>query len=206
MEQSVLHFILNLFTALGYGGIVLAMAIESCNIPLPSELIMPLAGFMSTVQGGSHFNLWAAALAGGVGGALGSVVSYEIGAVGGRPLLLRYGRYVLISEHDADRADLFFARHGDPTIFFTRLMPIIRTFISLPAGITRMNLGKFVVYTFVGSFLWCIILGYAGYTLGQHWQDVGGALRKYDVLIAVVIVALIALFIYRHVRRPQTVK
>jgi membrane protein DedA with SNARE-associated domain len=192
--------LMNLFTTFGYAGIILAMAIESCCIPLPSELIMPAAGFLAW-QG--RLGLAGVALAGAVGCVIGSLVAYWIGAVGGRPLLLRYGRYVLISHHDADRADEWFARHGDATIFFTRLMPIIRTFISLPAGIARMDLRKFVVFTFLGSLPWCFILAYAGYKLGQHWRDVGSALHRYDLVVGVAIVALVAWFLYRHLQRPQ---
>ncbi len=142
MDHSISDALLNLFIATGYAGIVIAMAIESCCIPLPSELIMPLAGFLA-FQG--RFNLGGTALAGAVGCVFGSAVAYWIGAVRGRPLLLRYGRYVLISHRDADRADAFFARYGDATIFATRLMPIVRTFISLPAGIARMQFTKFLV-------------------------------------------------------------
>lgn len=192
--------LLNLFTTFGYAGIILAMAIESCCIPLPSELIMPLAGFLAW-QG--RLSLGGVALAGAIGCVLGSLVAYWIGAVEGRPLLLRYGRYVLISQHDADRADEWFARHGDITIFFTRLMPIVRTFISLPAGIARMDLRKFVIFTFLGSLPWCFVLAYAGYKLGQHWRDVGSTLHKYDVVVGVVLAALIAWFIYRHLQRPR---
>jgi len=200
MEHSVAHLILTLFTTLGYGGIVVAMAIESCCIPLPSELIMPLAGFLAFQH---TFNLWGAAVAGAIGCVVGSLIAYGIGARGGRPLLLRYGCYVLISPHDADRADAFFARYGAPAIFLTRLLPIVRTFISLPAGIARMNLGTFVVYTFLGSLPWCLALAFAGYVLGGHWQDVGGVLHWFDLLIAGALVALLALFVYRHVQRPR---
>jgi len=200
MEHGIVQFVLTLFTALGYGGIVVAMAIESCCIPLPSELIMPLAGFLAFQH---RFNLWGAALAGAIGCVLGSLVAYGIGARGGRPLVLRYGRYALISPRDADRADAFFARYGAPAIFLTRLMPIVRTFISLPAGIARMHLGTFVVYTFLGSLPWCLALAFAGYVLGVHWSDVGGTLHRYDLLIAVALVVLLALFVYRHVQRPQ---
>src|SRR5579859_269311 len=140
MSHSLSTTLLNLFVATGYAGIILAMAVESCCIPLPSELIMPLAGFLA-FQG--RFNLGGTAVAGAVGCVVGSTVAYWIGALGGRPLLLRYGRYVLISHRDADRADDFFARYGDVTIFVTRLMPIVRTFISLPAGIARMPFTKF---------------------------------------------------------------
>jgi membrane protein DedA with SNARE-associated domain len=198
LDHSISDALLNLFIATGYAGIVIAMAIESCCIPLPSELIMPLAGFLA-FQG--RFNLGGTALAGAVGCVVGSAVAYWVGAVGGRPLLLRYGRYVLISHRDADRADAFFARYGDATIFATRLIPIVRTFISLPAGIARMHFTKFVIYTFLGSLLWCFVLALAGYKLGQHWQQVGSVLHKYDLVIAVALVALVALFLYRHVQK-----
>lgn len=203
MEHNIAHVMLTLFTTLGYGGIVIAMAIESCCIPLPSELIMPLAGFLAFQH---TLSLWGAGLAGAVGCVLGSLVAYGIGATGGRPALLRYGRYVLISPHDADRANTFFARYGAPVIFLTRLMPIVRTFISLPAGIARMPLGPFVVYTFLGSLPWCLALAFAGYVLGAHWQDVGGVLRRFDLLIVVALVALLAVFVYRHARRPASIE
>src|SRR5579875_2469183 len=187
MGQSVADFV-SFLVGLGYGGILVAMAIESCLIPLPSELIMPFAGFYA-FQG--HFNLFATAIAGALGCVVGSAVAYWIGALGGRPLLLRYGRYILISERDADRADHFFARYGDATIFFTRLMPIVRTFISLPAGIARMNFGRFLIYTFVGSLPWCFILAFAGYKLGQHWHEVGGFLHRYDYVVVAVFIVLV---------------
>lgn len=199
--MNISNSLLNLFTTLGYAGIAVAMAIESCCIPLPSELIMPLAGFLA-FQG--KFSFWLTGVAGAIGCVVGSVVAYWIGALGGRPLLLRYGRYVLISRHDADVADRFFARFGDATIFVTRLMPIVRTFISLPAGIARMNFGKFVIYTFLGSLPWCLVLAYVGYSLGARWKDVGSTLHKYDYVVGAAIVLLVALFLYRHLRRPQT--
>lgn len=198
--DAIYHFVLNLFTALGYAGIVAAMAIESCCIPLPSELVMPLAGFLA-FQG--KFNLWLAGVAGAVGCLIGSAVAYWIGATGGRPVLLKYGRYVLISPHDADRADAFFARYGEITIFLTRLMPIVRTFISLPAGIARMNVPKFLVYTFLGSLPWCLILAYAGYKLGENWRNVGKVLHDYDYVVVAIFALLVILFLYRHLRRPR---
>ena len=202
MGQSVVNFV-DFLIGLGYGGVIIAMAIESCCIPLPSELIMPLAGFYA-FQG--RLSLYGAALAGAVGCVIGSAVAYWIGAKGGRPLLLRYGRYILISARDADRADYFFARYGEATAFFTRLMPIVRTFISLPAGITRMNLGKFLTYTFLGSLIWSFILAFAGYKLGQHWDQVGGVLRRYEYVIIAIAVILVALYIYRHLRHSEVSK
>jgi membrane protein DedA with SNARE-associated domain len=200
MDFGLSDTLLNAFTTFGYVAIILAMAIESCCIPLPSELIMPLAGFLAYQN---RLNLGGAALAGAIGCVLGSAVAYWIGATGGRSLLLRYGRYVLISHHDADRADAFFAKYGDATAFFSRLLPIVRTFISLPAGIARMNFRKFLIYTFLGSLPWCLLLGYAGYKLGQHWRDVGSTLHKFDFLVVIVIVALIGLFLYYHLRRMK---
>jgi membrane protein DedA with SNARE-associated domain len=207
ITTAILNFITNLFDTLGYAGIAVAMAIESCCIPLPSELIMPFAGYMSgsTFHGTTHFTLAAAIVAGVLGETCGSLLAYTIGAKGGRPLLLRYGKYVLISPRDAEKADAFFAKYGDRTVFFARLMPIVRTFISLPAGIARMNLVKFVIFTAAGSALWCTILAVAGYKLAENWQNVGGTIRKYDLLVGILIVALIGLFLYRHLRRPETV-
>ena len=195
--MNLSNTLMNLFVTFGYAGVVLAMAIESCCIPLPSELIMPLAGYLAYQN---KMSLVGVTLAGAVGCLIGSLVAYWIGAVGGRPLLLRYGRYVLISHHDADRADEWFARHGDATIFFTRLMPIVRTFISLPAGIARMDIRKFALFTFLGSLPWCFVLALAGYNLGAHWKDVGSTLHKYDVVVGILIVALVAWFLYRHLQ------
>ncbi|MBV9120192.1 MAG: DedA family protein [Chloroflexi bacterium] len=184
----------------GYLGVVVLMALESCCIPIPSEVILPLAGFL-VAQG--KFTFWVAALAGSVGGTIGSCVAYGIGAAGGRPLLLKYGRYILISEHDAARADRFFEFHGDVTAFVSRLLPVVRTFISLPAGITRMNFPKFVIYTFAGSLIWSLVLVYVGQVLGQNWIEVREFLQRFDYLIVAVIVLAIVFYIYRHLQRRQ---
>jgi membrane protein DedA with SNARE-associated domain len=195
MTQTLSHDLLNLFITFGYLGIVVAMAIESCCIPLPSELIMPLAGFLAFQH---HFQLAGAVLAGAVGCVIGSVIAYWIGAAGGRPLLLKYGRYVFISAHDAERADQYFARYGDATIFITRLLPMVRTFISLPAGITHMNFAKFMTYTFIGSLIWSFALGLAGYNLGQHWDTIGAFLHRFELLVGLAIIVALAWFVQRH--------
>src|SRR5690348_9065981 len=142
----------NLYSSTGLAGIVLAMAIESCCIPLPSEIVMPLAGVMianKTILSG--MNPWVAlilvALAGAIGCLIGSIAAYGIGYSGGRPLMLKYGRYVLISQHDADKADHFFQRWGSATTFFSRLLPVVRTYISLPAGIAKMPFVRFCIFT-----------------------------------------------------------
>src|SRR3989449_2366262 len=155
-------FIVATISALGYSGIVLLMAIESACIPLPSEIIMPFAG--SLVYKG-EFNLWAVGIAGAVGCVLGSLIAYWVGMYGGRPLIEKYGRYVLISKHDLDLADRWFGSYGEVIVFASRLLPVIRTFIAFPAGVARMNLTRFLAYTFLGSLPWCLGLAYVGLKL-----------------------------------------
>lgn len=200
--ESTIH---DLFTSLGYAGILLAMAIESCCIPLPSELIMPLAGFMTvtTATQKASFSLVGVSLAGALGCVLGSIVAYWIGATGGRDLLLKYGKYILISRRDADRADAFFAKRGDATIFISRILPVVRTFISLPAGISRTNFPRFVLFTFLGSLPWCFALALIGQKLGEHWRDVGGVLHKFDYLIVAIALVLVVLYVRRHLREER---
>lgn len=194
-------FISALIAATGYFGIVLLMAIESACIPLPSELIMPFAGYL--VYKGT-FNLFLVATAGAIGCNLGSIAAYEIGYHGGRPLVERYGRYILLNQRDLDLADRFFHRRGDIAIFIGRLLPIVRTFIALPAGIARMPRLRFHIYTFLGSWPWCLILTYAGMKLAQKMaapgvaKAVGSYLHKFDAVIVVLIVGGIAWFIWSH--------
>src|SRR6266566_1498089 len=163
-------FIIATISTLGYGGIVLLMAIESACIPLPSEIIMPFSGYLVFT---GELTLWGIALAGAVGCVLGSLAAYYVGIHGGRPLVEKYGNYVLISHHDLQLADRWFQQHGDITIFIGRLLPVIRTFIAFPAGLARMPVSRFVVYTFVGSLIWCYALGWIGIQLGQHWNTLG---------------------------------
>src|ERR1700743_3057174 len=142
------------------------MGIESACIPLPSEIIMPFAGYLVYLK---HLNLWWTATAGAIGCNLGSVVAYWIGAKGGRPLVERYGRWVLMSHHDLDRMTEFFNKYGSITVLLGRLLPVVRTFIAFPAGIAKMPQGKFHLYTFIGSWPWCFALGDAGFQLGVRW-------------------------------------
>jgi membrane protein DedA with SNARE-associated domain len=190
-------FIIAILSSLGYLGVVLLMAIESACIPLPSELIMPFAGYL--VFKGT-LTLWGVTLAGAVGCVVGSLVAYYVGLWGGRPLVLKYGRYLLISQRDVDLADRWFARHGDITILVGRLLPVVRTFIAFPAGVARMPLAKFVIYTFVGSLLWCWALAWVGEKLGEHWDSLGIYFHRFDEVIGLLIIAGAAWWIWRHVR------
>lgn len=188
-------------------GVVLLMAIESACIPLPSELIMPLAGWMLIKQQslGAIHTLVAGAY-GALGCTIGSIIAYGVGMWGGRPFLDKYGKYILISRHDLDLADRWFYRSGSWVIFVSRLLPVVRTFISLPAGIARMHFIKFLVYTFVGSFIWSTGFAYGGYKLGEHWEQIRTAMRPFDPLFGVLIIALIAWYIYRHLRHTRPAK
>jgi len=194
---AVAAFIIGTLSALGYAGVVLLMGIESACIPLPSELIMPFAGYL-VFKG--QLALWGVAVAGALGCVLGSLVAYYVGLFGGRPLVQRYGRYLLISPQDLELADRWFARHGDITIFVGRLLPVVRTFIAFPAGVARMPLAKFVIYTFVGSLIWCWALAWVGFSLGEHWDTLGMYFHRFDEVIALGILAGAAWWIWRHLK------
>ncbi len=188
-------------SAAGYPAVVLMMAIESACIPLPSEVIMPFAGYLVST---GRFTLVGAATAGAIGCNLGSVIAYYVGARGGRPLAEKWGRYVLISHHDLDVADRFFARWGGPAVFIARLLPVVRTFIAFPAGVARMPQLKFHAYTFVGSWIWCYGLAYVGYKLGERWNTDPGfhaLIRQLDVAIVAAGLILVGLYVWWHVRR-----
>jgi len=182
-------FIIGVISSAGYLGIVALMAIESACIPLPSEVIMPFSGYL--VYAGRFHLLWVAT-AGAIGCNLGSVIAYEIGFYGGRPLVERYGSYILLSRGELDWADHFFARWGSPAVFIARLLPVIRTFIALPAGIARMPRLRFHVYTFVGSWPWCLMLAYIGMKLGERWETDPRLKLWFHRFDAVIVVALLA--------------
>jgi membrane protein DedA with SNARE-associated domain len=191
IDEIVIPFLQQLYGALGYLGVGLAMAIESAMIPLPSELILPFAGFMVSDPTqiepitGQPWNFWIVVIVATIGNTCGSLVAYAIGAWGGRPFLERYGRYLLIRDHEIEAADRFFEKYGAATVFFGRLLPIVRTFISFPAGVTRMPIGKFIVYSTAGALPWSIALVYAGMVLGANWVEIREALKPFDLLIAV---------------------
>ena len=206
IENWLLEFIKTAYNAIGWPGVIALMAIESACIPLPSEIIMPLAGWMLIKAAVSPlpiaFNLVAGAF-GALGCTIGSIVAYWVGVKGGRPFLNKYGKYILITSHDLDRADHWFQKNGDWAIFVGRLMPVIRTFISLPAGIAKMRIGKFLIYTFVGSFIWCTALSFAGYLLGTNWEKIRSVMRPFDPAIVAIVIILIGLYIYRHIKRSR---
>lgn len=209
MSDKILAFLVQFVTQViqsgGYAGIVALMGIESACIPLPSELIMPFAGYL--VYKGVFSLIWVAT-AGAIGCNLGSVLAYWIGARGGRPLVERYGRWVLMSRHDLDRMTYFFEKYGGITVLLGRLLPVVRTFIAFPAGIAKMPQTRFHIYTFVGSWPWCFVLAYAGMKLGERWHTdprFEAVFHRFHLVVEIALVAAILWFVWSHLKRVRQV-
>jgi membrane protein DedA with SNARE-associated domain len=207
IDKIVIPFLDSLY-GVGYLGVLIAMAIESAMIPLPSELILPYAGFLVSDQTKleplthGQWGFWIVVVVATIGNTIGSLIAYAIGAWGGRPFLERYGKYLLIRHHEIELAERFFDQYGAATAFFSRLLPIVRTFISFPAGVARMPLRKFIAYSTAGAFLWSILLVYAGTVLGSNWVKIRETLQPFDLLIAIAVVALVVLFVWLRLGRP----
>jgi membrane protein DedA with SNARE-associated domain len=194
------HFIIAVISAGGYAGIALLMGIESACVPLPSEIIMPFSGYLVYM---GRFNLFWVATAGAIGCNLGSAVAYWIGAYGGRPMVERFGRFVLLDKHDLDRTTRFFFKYGSITVFVARLLPVVRTFIALPAGVAKMPQLRFHIYTFLGSWPWCFALAYVGMKLGQGWETdprFKAVFHEFHTVIVVLLLAGIAWFLWSHLK------
>ncbi|HET9086958.1 MAG TPA: DedA family protein [Acidobacteriaceae bacterium] len=202
MTEKTLNFLVpwitGIISQIGYPGVALLMAIESACIPLPSEIIMPFAGYL--VYTGRFSLLWVAT-AGAIGCNLGSALAYWVGAYGGRPMVERYGAFILLNRRDLDRTTAFFNRHGSITVLVSRLLPVVRTFIALPAGIAKMPQRRFHIYTFIGSWPWCFVLAYAGMKLGKAWNTdprLKHVLHRADGAILVLLLAAAAWFFWTH--------
>jgi len=193
--------IVAVISASGLLGIALLMAVESACIPLPSEIIMPFAGYLVFT---GKFSLILVATAGALGCNLGSAIAYFVGYRGGRPLIERWGRYILMSHEDLERAERFFARFGSLAVFIARLLPVVRTFIALPAGIARMPQLKFHIYTFLGSWPWCLALAWIGYRLGQAWESdplLHRIMHRLDLVMVLAILLAVVWYLRRHWRQ-----
>jgi len=201
IETWFLEIITKVYDVMGWPGVVFLMGIESAAIPFPSELIMPLAGWLLIeAKGDSAWMLGMAAFYGALGNLLGSWVAYWISYKGGRPLLKKYGKYVLVTQHEVDRAEEWFQKYGELAVFASRMLPVVRTFISIPAGIARMNFWKFSFYTFVGSYPWSLGLAYGGFKLGENWEDLRRVMRPFDFPIAGIIIVVVVWFIYHRIK------
>jgi len=188
----------------GWAGVVFAMAVESVNVPLPSEVTMPLAGWMLVKDRGLPATyLLLAGFCGALGNVIGSIINYYLGAWGGRPFAEKYGKWFLIDHRDLDRADRWFDRWGDQIAFTSRLLPVVRTFISFPAGMARMNLPKFIVYTFLGSFIWSLGLAWLGYIAGANWEQIRSVMRPFDIPILIALAILVGLYVRYKLRERR---
>ncbi len=197
---TVSSFIIATVEHFGYVGVFIAMLLESAGVPLSSEVIMPFAGYVAWE---GTLTLIGVSLAGTLGCLVGALVLYAIGLYGGRPLLDRYGKHIPIHKSELDRADQWFAQYGEITVLVSRMLPIVRSIFSLPAGMTRMNIGKFSVYTTLGSFVWCLTLAYLGFSLGPRWAEIDQLFRYVDIVAVAGFVALIGYLIYRRRHAPR---
>ncbi len=193
--ETLSNFVIAVIEQLGYGGVFVGMTLESTGLPLPSEIIMAFAGY---VVWEGQLTLLGITLAGTLGCLTGSLIAYGIGAYGGRPLLERYGKYVLIRKSELDRGEQWFAKHGESAVFISRLLPVVRTYISFPAGIVRMDVRKFSIYTFLGSLPFCFAFAYAGVALGPHWHSITRLSRYFNVAVIVALAVLVGYLIYRR--------
>ncbi len=204
MLEAIINFLATIVTylidKLHYVGIIILMAIESCNIPIPSEIILPYSGFLANR---GELNIHLAALAGALGCLIGSLISYYIGYKLGRPFLMKHGKWLLISHEDIEKTDRFINRFGDLAFFFSRVLPIIRTFISLVAGVARGRLISFSIYTFIGSWIWSYLLIIVGWQMGEHWDKLGPIWDRFDIIIVIVILVAIAIHVIRALKNSK---
>lgn len=186
--------------ALGYWGIGIGMGLESACMPMPSEVVLPFAGYMVFLN---RFDMLSANIIVNAGSLIGSLAAYTLGYYGGRPFLLKYGKYLFISNNHFNIADRWFEKYGVAAVFFGRLLPIIRTFISLPAGIARMDISKFIFYSLIGMIPWNFALIFAGYKFGQNWKNIAPMLRDYDYIIEGAIAAAIIFLVVKYIRHRR---
>jgi len=193
-------FVITMISKFGYTGILITMAIESACIPLPSEIIMPFSGYLVST---GQFSMLGVTMAGAIGNVLGSLVAYYVGVWGGRPFVERYGQYFLVSRRDLEMADRWFLKYGEAAVLISRMLPVVRTFISLPAGIVRMNVPRFVLFSFIGAVPWCYLLAYIGLKLGERWDGLHEYFHHLDVVIGMVLVLGFICFLWSHWPRTK---
>ncbi len=193
----IASLIINIISSTGYFGVTFLMALESACLPIPSEIIMPFSGYLVVI---GKFALWPVIIWGAIGNLIGSIIAYFIGIYGGRAFIKKYGKYILLSQEELDKSENFFKKYGSLSIFFSRLLPIVRTFISLPAGIARMPFWKFCFYTLIGSLPWSALLTYIGVFLGENWRIVEVYFRKFDWLIGILILFAIGYWLYKKLK------
>ena len=198
--EKIVEYITLGMSAGGYFGLFVLMALESMIAPVPSEVVMPFAGYL-VLQG--RFDFWIALLVSGLGSIFGSVLSYYIGFYGGRPFVLRYGKYLLLEKEHLEWTENWFRKQGQKTIFISRFIPVVRHLISIPAGIAKMTINKFVIYTFLGATIWNFILLYAGFKLGEHWDKIHQYSKELDIIFVALVILFFVYFIWKHRERKN---
>jgi len=202
MIEAIAHWITNYISTLGYPAIFVFMTLESALIPIPSEITMPFAGFLVS-QG--YLNFWLVVFVGALANLIGSLGAYALGYWGQekfvKKIIKKYGKYVLVTYDEVETAEKWFRKRGELIAFASRLLPVVRTFISLPAGFSEMNVFKFSFYTFLGAFIWTALLTWVGFTLGERWDILGIYFHKFDTIIIAVFIVLAALYVYRKVKK-----
>lgn len=207
MLEFLSHYIIQFIETTGYVGIFILMTLESALVPIPSEITMPFSGFLASK---GILSVWPIIIVGTIANLIGSLIAYYIGYLLEETVLLslikKYGKFILVTEHEYERADKWFKKYGDKIIFISRLLPGIRTVISLPAGMFEMDIKKFIVYTTIGCFIWSILLTYIGFYLGENWMSLEGVYRKFEIVIFVVIILLAILYLEKHLKISKMFK
>jgi membrane protein DedA with SNARE-associated domain len=209
LNGPVRDLVTQIYEAVGYIGVALWVAIESVIIPIPSELVLPFAGFLVGTGAelepltGQPWSYWLVVLAGTLGATVGALVAYAIGAWGGRPLIQRWGRYLGITDADLDRAEAFFARHGEAASFFGRMVPVIRSLVSFAAGVARMPLGRFIAFTFLGSLPFTALLVFAGVQLGANWESIGGVIKRFEYAVVAILAIVVVAWVWLRIVKPR---
>lgn len=209
LNGPVRQLVTQVYEAVGYLGVALWVAIESVIVPIPSELVLPFAGFLvgdgTAIEPltGQPWSYWLVVLAGTIGATLGSLIAYAIGALGGRPIFERWGRYFGVTAADLDRAEAFFERHGEAASFFGRMVPVLRSLVSFAAGVARMPIGRFTVFSFLGSLPFTALLVFAGLQLGANWEEVGAILKRFEYAIAAVLGVILLAWVWFRIIKPR---
>jgi membrane protein DedA with SNARE-associated domain len=209
LNGPVRDLVTQIYEAVGYLGVALWVAIESVVIPIPSELVLPFAGFLigsgEAIEPltGRPWEYWLVVAAGTIGATVGALIAYAIGALGGRPILERWGRVLGVSAADLDRADAFFARYGDAASFFGRMLPVIRSLVSFAAGVAHMPILRFTIFSFLGSLPWTALLVFAGMELGSNWESIGSVIKQFEYAIAALLGLIVVAWVWFRIIKPR---
>ena len=198
--EKLAGYIVAGISGFGYFGIFALMALESMIAPVPSEIVMPFAGYL-VLQG--KFNFWYALIASSLGSVFGSILSYYLGSYGGRAVILKFGKYLLLEEEHLEWTEKWFSKQGEKTIFISRFIPVVRHLISIPAGIAKMAMNKFIIYTFAGASIWNLVLLYAGFRLGAHWDKIHEFSKELDIIFIAGVLLFLAYFVWKHHKRRK---